>query len=333
MMIARLGKIAITALIGGLISSASFAAETVSFGYLDDPSAEAVVWALKHGKVTSDTVKIEVTALSIPALIQAVTARSYDVVETAAIAIPQARSRGLDIRIMGMALRSSPKIEETGGDIWVKSDSDIKSVQDLKGRSLAVYSLSSSGITMIRDALSKSEGMNVSERGGDLTFVEVPPPAMPAALATGRVDAATLIHSQIWEAKKTGAYRPIYNSEKVNNEKYGILVPSAVLAGYGEKLQAKPEVYAEFLRVLKASADYALAHPDEVFESVAKESGVERAYFDTWFRSYGEFPVNLDQGDLKALKLLWEAAQGLGILKAVPTVEETLWVGANVAAK
>ena len=78
---------------------------TVTFGYLADPSHEAVMWALRNGKVKSDTVKIEATPLDISALIQATAARTYDVVQTAAVAVPRARERGLDLRIVGTGLR------------------------------------------------------------------------------------------------------------------------------------------------------------------------------------------------------------------------------------
>ena len=83
-------------IIGGLLAASVLASPaaaqtTVTFGYLADPSHEAVMWALRNGKVKSDTVKIEATPLDISALIQATAARTYDVVQTAAVAVPRAR--------------------------------------------------------------------------------------------------------------------------------------------------------------------------------------------------------------------------------------------------
>ena len=51
------------------------------------------MWALKNGKVKSDSIEVQADALQIPALIQA--KRDRDVVQTAGMAIPRARSKGL----------------------------------------------------------------------------------------------------------------------------------------------------------------------------------------------------------------------------------------------
>lgn len=306
-----------------LLALPAWAKDTVTFGYLADPSHEAVLWALKTGKVTSDTIEIEATALQIPALIQATAARTYDVVQTAGMAIPRARARGLDLRIIGTALRYQDAGQ--GADIWVPADSDIRTAADLKGRKLAVYSIGSSGITLVRIALAAAHGMNVDLKSGDLEFVEMPPPAMPAALAGGRVDAATLIHAQAFAAQNTGEFRSVVSTAVDNLNAFGVRMVSAVLAGYGDKLDAEPEKYREFLRLLHASAEYALANPAEVFPAVAAETGVETAFFERWFAEYSSFPVLISGDDRKAIAVLWDEAKKLGLLEEVPPVDETVW--------
>ena len=77
--------------------------------------------------------------------------------------------------------------------------SSVVAGDDLTGKKLAVYSLGSSGITLIRIALANAHGFNVDLESGDIEFVEMPPPAMPAALESGTIDAATLIHSQAYQ--------------------------------------------------------------------------------------------------------------------------------------
>ncbi|MEM8665825.1 MAG: ABC transporter substrate-binding protein, partial [Pseudomonadota bacterium] len=112
-----------------LAATPAAAKDTVTFAYLADPSHEAVLWALKNGKVSSDTIEVQADALQIPALIQATATKSYDVVQTAGMAIPRLRARGLDLRIVGTALRYHAHGE--GADIWVPADSDIQSAADL----------------------------------------------------------------------------------------------------------------------------------------------------------------------------------------------------------
>ena len=100
---------------------------------------------------------------------------------------------------------------------------------------------------------------------------------------------------------------------------------SAVLAGYGEKLDAKPEIYQEFLRVLKASVDYAKHNPAEVYAAVAAATKVDEKFFERWFAEFSDFPVTLSGEDIKAIEILWAEAMKLGLLKSVPPVKETIW--------
>lgn len=319
-------KTIIGALVGAaamLASGLAHAQTVVTFGYLSDPSHEAVMWALKNGKVSSDKVTVEATPLDISALIQATAARSYDVIQTAAMAIPRARQRGLDLRIVGTGLRYHASGE--GAGIWVARDSPITSVDDLRGKQLGVYSIGSAGITLIRIALADVHGLETATTGGDVELVEMPAPALPAALAAGRIDAATLIHAQAFQASQTGEFRPITQTAEDLTEKFGTRMVSAVLAGYGDKLDANPETYMEFLRVLRESMEYARANPDEVFPAVGAETNTDPAFFEAWFSRFSEFPVALTGDDTRAIALLWERAVEMQLLSDVPPVEETVW--------
>ena len=71
------------------------AKEKVTYAYLLDPAYDAVTWAMSNGKVASDLIEVEARGLAIPQLIQATSAKQYDVVMTAVIAIPPAKARGL----------------------------------------------------------------------------------------------------------------------------------------------------------------------------------------------------------------------------------------------
>lgn len=299
------------------------AKETVTFGYLADPSHDAVLWALRHGKVKSDKIDVKATGLRIPALIQATSARTYDVIETSAMAIPRARAHGLNLEILGPGLRYHKDGEGSG--IWVKNNSPIKTVKDLKGKRLAVYSLGSAGITLVRIALHDVYGLNVSLAGGDIQFVQMPAPAMPAALATGKVDAATLIHAQAYKAMKTHEFRVIAQMGKALSDKFHLRMVSAVLAGYGDKLKADPAKYRDFQRLLYKSMEYALHHQKEVFDAVGKQYKISPGFFKVWFTRFSSFPVVLSNQDIKAISVLWKQSKMLGILKSYPPVQDTIW--------
>jgi NitT/TauT family transport system substrate-binding protein len=307
--------------------AAAQAAATVTFAYLADPSHEAVLWALRNGKVSSPSVRVDATPLDISALIQATAARTYDVVQTAAVAIPRARERGLDLKIVGTGLRYHASGE--GAGIWVKRGSPIASANDLKGKKLGVYSIGSAGITLIRIALQDVYGLNMSARGGDLELVEMPAPALPAALATGRIDAATLIHTQAFQAQRSGDFVGVIQTAGDMTRRFGTRMVSAVLAGYGDKLSAEPARYQELLRVLRASMEYALANPDEVFTAVGTATQTDPDFFRAWFTRYSEFPVTLTESDSRAIELLWRRASEMGWMQGrLPPAAEAFWSGA-----
>ena len=224
---------------------------------------------------------------------------------------------------MGTALRYHTGGE--GSDIWVKSDSVLQSAADLKGKKLAVYSLGSSGITLIRIALANAHGFNVDLESGDIEFVEMPPPAMPAALESGTIDAATLIHSQAYQAQNTKSFRSIVSTAPDNYKSFGVRGVSAVLAGYGEKLDKNPETHKEFLRLLHQSVEYAKSNPDEVFKAVANENDTDEKFLQRWFAEYSDFPVLMSNDDMKAIQMLWDESVKLGMLKSAPNVRDTIW--------
>jgi NitT/TauT family transport system substrate-binding protein len=317
------GLLGACVLIVGPLLGAAHAQTVMKLGYLADPSHEAIVWALRNGKVTSDKVKVEATPLNISALIQATAARTYDIIQTAAMAVPRAREKGLDLRIVGTGLRYHKSGE--GAGIWVNKGSAIKSVADLKGKKMGVYSIGSAGLTLIRIALAEVHGINVAVKGGDIELIEMPAAALPAALASGRVDAATLIHAQAFKASETGDFVAITQTAGDLYKRTGVRMVSAVLAGYGEKLDAAPDAYKEFLRVLQASMRYAVEHPDEVFPPVAKDTNTDPAFFKAWFARFSDFPVALAKDDIRAIDILWKRAIELDILKKAPPALETVW--------
>ena len=314
---------ALAALLAGAFTPPAAAKEKVTFAYLLDPAYEAALWPLRHGKIKSDLVEVETTALAIPALLQATGAKTYDVIMTAAVGVPGALDRGLQLRIMATGLRYHKNGD--GADIWVLADSPIKTVADLKGKTIGAYSLRSTGITLVRIALWKAHGLNVALDGGDMKWVEVPAPQLPAALSSKNVDAATLIHSQAYKAAQGKDYRSLVRTAPAVNEVFGGRAVSAVHVGYPEKLAQRPAAFKEFARMLRASIEYTLENHGEVFNAAAKETNVDVDFFKTWFNSFSEAPMAISEGDLKAIQKVWEVGQEMGLVKNVPKVGDLVW--------
>ena len=305
------------------LSGHAHAEETITVAHLLDPSHDAAFWAINNGKVSEPGIRIEAKGLAIPALIQSTVTKKYDVVQTAVMAIPRAKSKGLDLEVIATGLRSHNK--EHGGDIWVKKDSPIRTADDLKGKKIGVYSLNSTGITLVRIALWKKHGHNVSFQGGDSEWVQVPAPTIPAALASDQIDAGTLIHAQAYKAMKSGEFRSVVPAAKVNVEIFGMPTVAAVYVGYPEKLEARPEAFKAFTRLFKASVQYALDNPDEVFTAVGKDKDIDPDFFREWFATFSQIPAAVSEGDVLAMQKVWEFSREMGILGDYPNAADVIW--------
>ena len=84
--VAQLAGVAMVAALAGLSQAA--AKEKISYAYLADPALEGILYGIKSGKVTSELIEIEASALQIPALISSTPAKKYDVIMNAVMAIP-----------------------------------------------------------------------------------------------------------------------------------------------------------------------------------------------------------------------------------------------------
>jgi NitT/TauT family transport system substrate-binding protein len=300
------------------------AKETVSYAYLADPALEGVMYAIKAGIVKSDKIVIETSALQIPALISSTPAKKYDVIMNAVMAIPFAKRRGLELIVLSTALRSAKG--RLGAGIWVKKDSPYKTLNDLKGKKIGSYSLKATGTTWIRIALAKKHNVNVSYKGGDFSWVQIPAPALLSALETGRVAAATLIHAQAYSAIKTGNYRVLAWTNKDIKDHYGIDSVSAVNVTYPEKLKERPEAFKEFNRMMHESVQYAVSNADKVGAEIAKKTAkIDAGYFKAWINDYSYFPGAISEADKKAMTLVWTVSKEMGVLKKVPDVNKSIW--------
>ena len=307
----------------GLGAAPAAAKEKVTYGYLIDPALEGVLYAIKQGIVKSDKIEIDGKALAIPALIQSTPTKRFDVLMNAVMAIPLAAKRGLKLVVLSSALRAGKG--GLGAGIWVKKESPYKTMADLKGKTIGNYALRATGTTWIRLALLKKYKLNVSYKGGDMNWVQIPAPALLTALETGRVDAATLIHSQAYKARGSGNYQVLAWTNKDIRELYGVDTVAAVNVTYPEKLAERPEAFREFNRMLYESVQYAVKNPDKVGAAIAKGGKISAAYFKAWLTDYSYFPGAVSDADMKAMETIWAGAKEMGILKKVPKAADVVW--------
>jgi NitT/TauT family transport system substrate-binding protein len=308
------------------VARPGYAKEKVTYAYLLDPAYDAVTWAMSNGKVKSDLIDVEARGLAIPQLIQATSAKQYDVIMTAVIAVPPAKARGLELRILSTALQQAGAGE--GGGIWVKSDSPIKDPKDLKGKTLGSYALRSTGYTQVRLAMIRKYGLNAALEGGDVKQVEIQAPNLPGALAAGQIDAATLIHSQAFRAMKSGEFRPVAETGRDNIEVFGMRFISALNVSYPEKLSQRPEAFKEFNRMFRESAQYVLAHKDEVFGAVGAKTNLPPEFFEWWFAKSSDVPGTFTEEHAKIVMKFYELSKEIDMIKDFPDIRTLVWENA-----
>jgi NitT/TauT family transport system substrate-binding protein len=308
------------------VATGASAKDKITCSHLIDPTIEAFLWPIKTGKIKSDLIEIEFTPQSIPAAIQATATKQFDVITTAGIAIPKAIDRGLDLRILSVST-VYPK-GSRGGDVWVRADSPYKTIADLKGKTIAVSSFDSTGTTWIRLGLWKKYNVNVRYENGDFQWVQIPAGAQPGALASGKVEASTLIHTQALQALNSKMFRSIASTATDNFELYGVPSVAGVNVSYPEKLAARPAQFREFNRMIKASHDYTMSHIDEVSAAIAQQAKVPPNFIKEWTEKIGDSPGTFTETDKKSLEVLWKVAKELGILKDYPDVNKVVWEGA-----
>ncbi|MBX9825098.1 MAG: ABC transporter substrate-binding protein [Xanthobacteraceae bacterium] len=297
--------------------------DKVTYAYLLDPAYDAVTWAMSNGKIASDKITVEARGLAIPQLIQATSAKQYDVIMTAVIAVPPAAARGLELKVLSTALQQSARGE--GAGVWVKSDSPLKDPKDLKGKTLGSYALRSTGYTQVRLALIKKYGLNAALEGGDLKQVEIQAPNLPGALAAGQIDAATLIHSQAYRALKSGEFRPIAETGRDNIEAFGMRFISALNVSYPERLAQRPEAFKEFNRMFRESVRYALANRDEVFGAVGKQTNLPPDFFNWWFEKSSDVPGSFEDSHAQIINKFYELSKEIGMIQSYPDIRSVVW--------
>lgn len=305
--------------------NAATAAETITYGSLPDPGYDAVVWAIENGKVSDPNVTLKIERVSsIPALMQAAMTQQFNLMPNGVLSLPQMRESGLKVKVLSTLLRYHP--EGHSADIWVMPNSPYKTIQDLKGKTIAVVSGESQVVISVRWAISERFGMNADLVGGDFRWVEMPQAQFEAALQSGRVDAAQFNLVPSYSATKDGKYRSVLQGSKELDRMFGGPMPSNLLFGYEDDMNKRPEAYVAVGKLLKASAEYVLKHPDEVFAAVAPKYKMSKDDLQTWFLTYAQMPMSVGPTDKSVMMKAWQIGLKTGMLKKMPdSADELMW--------
>src|SRR5262249_21615315 len=134
-----------------------------------------------------------------------------------------------------------------GSTVIVPKNSTAHSLRDLKGKTFARPSKFSNQYLVITK-LMEDEGM----APGDLNFVDMPPPDMPAALAPGAIDAYFIGDPYAAKAELAGTGRVLYYAKDIWPH-----FVSCVLVVRDELINEHPEIVRDLVRGIAESGEWA----------------------------------------------------------------------------
>jgi len=183
---------------------------------------------------------------------QAFEAGAIDLASSSANGVIFAAAEGVSAKIVASISRESPRGFSTS--FYVKDNSPIKSVADLKGKIVGINGFYTSGHLWLKTALEKN-GLTET----DVTITPVPFPAMQEALDAGKVDIGQFPQPFAALAEKQMKVRKIFDA------KYGIPFEEEliVLIGKDEFLKKNASAVRGFLEDLKTATAFYLENPRE----------------------------------------------------------------------
>jgi NitT/TauT family transport system substrate-binding protein len=219
-----------------------------------------------------------------------------------------AREQGLDVRVVTGFSASKPDGEDING-VYSAGDSGIDSAADLAGRQVAVNTINAAGDVTIREA--------VRLDGGDpdtVSFVEIPFPNMPAALAQGDVDAIWVPEPFVTIVSDDGAQLVTYPYQDA-----AAGLDTMVTFTSGEVVEGDAALVADFVAAMNESLAYAESNPDDVRETLVGFLDMEQELADRVNIETFTSEVNVD-----ALRTLGDLAVQDGLLTEAADLDAML---------
>jgi len=206
-------------------------------------------------------------------------------------------------------------IEEKHDDaIVARRDRGIKGPKDLKGKTLAILSATTSHV--FADRFLKANGV----APGEVKTVNLTPPAMQAAVINGDVDAAS-----VWQPFRYNVLKALGNKAVELNDP-GVYTAYAVVAVRKEFAEKNPEAVKSFVRALIKAESYIKGSPDQAIPALAKEIDIDAGVLR---KIWGEYSVriNLDAKLLATIReegsWIHETQKGFGD-KTVPAYSDAI---------
>jgi ABC-type nitrate/sulfonate/bicarbonate transport system substrate-binding protein len=225
-------------------------------------------------------------------------------------------NEGLDLAVIGGGLT-------TIQDVFVRKDSPIQSIADLRGKRFGTWSTGAGAFKATRAAIMDSAGLDLLK---DTQIVQLAPPALFKLLQRGDVEAMINISSFTVEAaSQPDKFRSLFSANEYWKKKTGYpVVWAAPLVAWKSWVNENPTRAKNYAAAVEDSFRW-LRNPENLEAAVKKHGTLASvttpaalAVYKKWL---GEKRIFLPEWDQKVVDAQWEfleMAKRHGVLPAVP---------------
>lgn len=277
-------------------------------GGLDDET-KPLLYAQSAGLFEKAGLHVVVDKLGSGSVVAAAVAGgSLEIGKASVFAIIAAHARGLPFTIIAPV--AEYRSEHPFGALLLPVNSTAKSAKDLNGKTF--------GVTTLQDMNMIATEAWIDANGGDsstLKFVELPPPAIPAAIDSGRIDGAAVFEPAFTNGLATGKAKmgfPVYDA-------FAKRFQGAVLFANSDWVAKHRETAEKVARVMIEANAYVAAHETETIPLIANFVGMDVATL-TKMR-HPDRPLRVDPG---AIQPLIDVCARYHVIKAVFPAQELI---------
>jgi NitT/TauT family transport system substrate-binding protein len=284
-----LNKIALVVLLAaGIVSTSGRSAfaqtvQTLHVAVVPSDTAAQMYYAADLGMFTREGVNVQIDGMtSGPAIAAAVASGALDIGFSNFVSLATAHGKGLPFTMVApanLSIAGAPTV----GILSVTKASTAKSGKDLNGKTVAVDGLNTVAMLGVRNWIDATGGESSS-----VHFVELPFGAMPEALKTGRVDAASM---NLTADPELGSAN---DALRLLAPVFDTLSPKFTFSAWfamRDWVAKNPDLAKKFARVMREAAVWANAHHQESAAILAKYlkqtpaqiEGVTRVVYGTDF--------------------------------------------------
>lgn len=243
------------------------AAPTLRIGVQLDDGSAPILWAKNAGLFEKAGLSVDIQKFtSGTAAAAAIAGGSLEIARSNPVALVTAHTR--DVPFQVIAPVDSYHSDHADLGMIVLAASTLATARDFNDKTIAVSALGDFYTLAVRAWLDKNGGNAES-----VHFVELPPPAIPAALDQGRIDGAPLAEPILEFAMRTGKYRL---AAKV----FDAIAPRFVESLYFARIDwvlAHRDLVDRFISVMRDANAYVNAHESETIPLIASFMSLDAA--------------------------------------------------------